>query len=334
MPTAHAPATRDGRVWAGLLTLYLVWGSTYLAIAIAVETIPPFLMAAVRFATAGLILLAWSIAREGRSFVAPTAREWRDSAIVGGLLIGGGMGLAAFGELTVPSGITALVIALMPAWIAMISRLTFGERLPGLAVVGLVAGFVGIAILAAPSIVGGAGAFEPIGLTAVLISPICWAVGSVYASHRATLPAKPLVATGAQMLIGGGVLVVMSLLTGEPSRLEVDAITARSVAAVVYLLVLGSLVAFTVYGWMLRVAPLPLVATYAYVNPIIAVILGGILLGEPIDTRTIVAGVVIVVAVALIVTARGRMQTPAGARGDAPSRASSRSVRPQPSAPD
>jgi drug/metabolite transporter (DMT)-like permease len=334
MPTAQTPANRDGRIWAGLLTLYLVWGSTYLAIAVAVETIPPFLMAAVRFGLAGLILLTWSVARDKRSFVAPTPREWRDSAIVGALLIGGGMGLAAFSELTVPSGITALVIALMPAWIAVIGRFSFGERLPGLAVIGLVAGFVGIAILAAPSIVGGAGAFEPIGLTAVMISPICWATGSVFASHRATLPAKPLVATGAQMVIGAGVLLVMSLLTGEPGRLDVDAITARSVAAVVYLLVMGSLVAFTVYGWMIRVAPLPLVATYAYVNPIIALILGAILLGEPIDSRTVVAGVVIVAAVALIVTARGRMTAPAGARDDATSPAPSRSARPQPSATD
>ena len=143
MPTANAPAKTDGRVWAGLLTLYLVWGSTYLAVAVAVTTIPPFIMAGIRFGLAGLIVLAWSVARDGRSFVPPSRREWRDSAIVGTLLLSGGMGLAAFGELTVPSGITALLVALMPAWIAVMSRVAFGERLPGLALIGIVAGFVG-----------------------------------------------------------------------------------------------------------------------------------------------------------------------------------------------
>jgi drug/metabolite transporter (DMT)-like permease len=309
MPTV-TDGTRDVRVWAGLLTLYLVWGSTYLAIAVAVETIQPFLMASVRFALAGLILLTWSIARERRSFVAPTRREWRDSAVVGTLLIGGGMGMVAFGEQTVPSGITALLIALMPAWVAVLGRAIFGERLPGLALVGIVAGFVGVAILAAPSVTGGSGALDPIGLAAVLVSPIAWAGGSLFASHGAVLPRRPLVATGLQMVVGGGVLAVMAVLTGELGRLDVAAISARSAFAVLYLLVLGSLVAFTVYGWMLRVAPLPFVSTYAYVNPIIAVILGAIILGEPIDARTVIAGAVIVVAVALIVTARGRMAAP------------------------
>jgi drug/metabolite transporter (DMT)-like permease len=306
MPTT-TDAPRGASVWAGLLTLYLVWGSTYLAIAVAVETIPPFLMAAFRFAAAGLILLTWSIAREGRSFARPTAREWRDSAIVGALLIGGGMGMVAWGEQTVPSGVTALLVALMPVWVAILGRLLFGERLPGLAVVGIVAGFVGVAILAAPSIVGGSGALDPVGLAAVMVSPVAWASGSVFASHGAVLPRRPLVASGLQMLIGGGVLATMAVLTGELGDLDLAAITPRSAFAVVYLLVLGSLVAFTVYGWMLRVAPLPFVATYAYVNPIIAVILGAIILGEPLDLRTAVAGAVIVVAVALIVTARGRM---------------------------
>jgi drug/metabolite transporter (DMT)-like permease len=309
MPTTTHGA-RGARVWIGLLTLYLVWGSTYLAIAVAVETIPPFLMAAVRFTLAGLILLTWSVAREGRSFVTPTAREWRDSGIVGALLIGGGMGLVAFGEQTVPSGITALLIALMPVWIAILGRTVFGEHLPGLAVVGIVAGFVGVAILAAPSVVGGSGALDPVGLAAVLVSPIAWASGSVFASHTAVLPRRPLVATGLQMVIGGAVLAVMGVLTGELGRLDVAAISGQSALAVLYLLVMGSLIAFTVYGWMLRVAPLPLVATYAYVNPIIAVILGAIILAEPIDARTVVAGAVIIGAVALIVTARGRMAAP------------------------
>jgi drug/metabolite transporter (DMT)-like permease len=308
-----ASAPRDGRVWLGLLTLYVVWGSTYLGIAIAVETLPPFLMAGVRFLTAGLILLAWSMAREGRAFVPPTRREWRDSAIVGALLIGGGMGLVAFGEQTVPSGITALLIAMMPVWVAVLGRVFLGERLPRLAAVGIVVGFVGVAFLVGPSAFGGQGALEPIGLLAILISPIAWASGSLFASHRAQLPRRPLVATGVQMLVGGGLLLVVGVGTGEVGELRLGAISSESVAALVYLTVVGSLVAFTTYGWMLRVAPLPFVSTYAYVNPVIAVILGSVIAGEIIEPRTVVAGGIIVAAVAMIITARGRMQAPRAA---------------------
>ena len=309
-------APRHGRVWLGLLTLYLVWGSTYLGIAIAVETIPPFLMAGVRFLTAGLILLAWSMAREGRAFMPPARREWRDSAIVGSLLIGGGMGLVAFGEQTVPSGITALLIAMMPVWVAIPGRIFLGERLPRPAVVGIVVGFVGVAILIGPSAFGGQGALEPIGLTAILLSPIAWASGSLFASYRAELPRRPLVATGVQMLTGGALLLVVGIATGELAQFQIDAVSRDSFIALLYLTVVGSLVAYTTFGWMLRVAPLPFVSTYAYVNPVIAVILGFLIAGEAIDPRTVVAGAVIVAAVAMIVTARGRMRAPRPERSE------------------
>src|SRR6478736_9046403 len=208
-PTAAPP--RGAPVWAGMLVLYLVWGSTYLAISIAVETLPPFLMAAVRFSLAGLILLAWSVAREGRAFVVPSRREWRDSAIVGALLLGGGMGLVAFGEQTVPSGIAALLIAMMPVWVAILGGIFLGERLPRLAVLGIAVGFAGVAILVGPSALGGVGALEPIGLVACLLSPVAWATGSLFASHRASLPRPPLVATGLQMLLGGLVLAAAAI---------------------------------------------------------------------------------------------------------------------------
>ena len=308
MPTTPPAAPpRGAPVWAGMLVLYLVWGSTYLAISIAVETLPPFLMAAVRFSLAGLILLAWSIAREGRAFVVPSRREWRDSAIVGALLLGGGMGMVAFGEQTIPSGITALLIATMPVWVAIFGRIFLGERLPRVAIFSIALGFAGVAILVGPSAFGGAGALDPLGLAAVLISPIAWSSGSLFASHRAMLPSRPLVATGIQMVLGGLVLALMGTLTGELGSVDPGLITLESVLAVLYLLVMGSLVAFTVYGWMLRVAPLPLVATYAYVNPVVAVILGAIILNEPIDLRTSVAGAIIVTSVAITVTARSRM---------------------------
>ena len=290
-----------------MLVLYVVWGSTYLAIAVAVDTIPPFLMAGARFLLAGTILLAWTRLRGGTGFVTPTRREWRDMTVIGALLLGGGMGMVAFGEQTIPSGITALLIALLPAWIAIFGRILLGERLPWLAVVGIVVGFAGVGILVGPSLSGGAGALDPLGLTAVIVSPIAWSLGSLFASHRATLPRDPLVNTGGQMVAGGLVLFGMAALAGEFGRFDPSAVSMDSLAAFAYLAVVGSLLAFTAYGWLLRVAPLPLVATYAYVNPVVAVILGAIVLHEPIDPRTLLAAAVIVGAVALIVTARGRM---------------------------
>jgi len=319
MPTKRKPAPSPGRIWLGLLVLYLVWGSTYLGIAIAVESIPPFLMAAVRFGIAGAVLMGWSLIRARGSFVAPSRREWRDSIIVGTLLLGGGMGMVAFGEQTIPSGITALLVAMMPVWVAIFGRALLGERLPWLAGIGIVVGFVGVAILVGPTILGQSGALDPIGLAAIIISPIAWSLGSLYASHRATLPTQPLVATGAQMLAGAAVLAVMSTVTGEPGRFDAASVTGDSLAALAYLTVIGSLLAFTAYGWLLRVAPLPFIATYAYVNPVVAVVLGAVVRHEPIDPRTILAGAVIVGAVALIVTARGRMARPVVRSSGAPS---------------
>lgn len=311
MPTNRETGSGPSLIWVGMLVLYVVWGSTYLAIAIAVDTFPPFIMAAIRFGLAGIILLTWSILRERRSFVWPTRREWRDSAIVGALLLGGGMGFVAWGEQTIPSGIAALIIATMPVWIAVLGGIFLGERLPRLAVAGILVGFAGVAILVGPSAFGGVGAMDPAGVAVILLSPIAWASGSLFASHRASLPNRPLVATGAQMVTGGAVLAVMALVTGEWQTFDPAAISRDSFLAFVYLTIVGSLLAYTTYSWLLGVAPLPLVSTYAYVNPIVAVILGWLILQEPIDARTLIAGAIIVVAVVLIVTSRGRMTRPA-----------------------
>jgi drug/metabolite transporter (DMT)-like permease len=310
MPSSTAATSnRRAAIWAGLLILYVVWGSTYLGIRIAVETIPPFTMAAVRFLIAGLVLLTWSVAREGRSFRRPTVRQWRDTFIVGALLLGGGMGLVAWGEQTVPSGITALLIALMPVWVAVLGRVFFAERLPRAAVAGVAIGLAGVAILVGPSD-NPVERFAPTGIAALIVSPMCWSSGSLFSAHRAELPVQPLVATGGQMLSGALVLTAFALATGEPARLDLRAISPASIGALAYLTVIGSLVAFTTYVALLRIAPLPLIATYAYVNPVVAVILGWLVLGEPLTPRTIVAGGVIVFAVALIITARGRMKQP------------------------
>jgi drug/metabolite transporter (DMT)-like permease len=331
MPTtAHAAQDRTA-IWVGLAILYGVWGSTYLAIAVAVETIPPFLMASLRFGLAGFLLLGWVAWRHREELRMPSRRELIDTTIVGALLLGGGMGLVAWGEQTIPSGITALVVATMPVWVAVLARVVLGERLPRLAGIGIVVGFVGVAILVGPTALGETGALDAAGLAAILVAPVAWSCGSLYATHRATLPPHPLVATGAQMLAGAVVLALMAGATGEPARFDPTGISAESLAAFFYLAVVGSVVAFTTFGWMIRVAPLPLVTTYAYVNPVVAVILGAIVLSEPIEPRTVLAGAVIVAAVALIVTARGRMTQPRQVSVTTPPGPSGRRAAPAPS---
>jgi drug/metabolite transporter (DMT)-like permease len=317
MPMTPTTKTHPGRVWLGLGILYLVWGSTYLAISVAVETIPPFLMAAVRFSLAGSLLLAWMVLRHGNALVRPARREVRDSAIVGTLLLGGGMGFVAWGQQTIPSGLAAVLVALMPAWVAGFGRAFFGERLPRIAAIGIVVGFVGVAILVGPTALGQPGALDGPGIVAIILAPIAWSIGSLYASHRATLPRQPLVATGLQMLSGSVALATFAIITGEPSRFDIGAVAGPSVLAFLYLTLIGSVLAFTTFGWMLRVAPLPIVTTYAYVNPVIAVILGALILAEPIEPRTVLAAAIIVGAVALIVTARARL-APAPTAGPSP----------------
>ena len=313
MPTATGRRP-TGRllVWAGILVLYFVWGSTYLGIRIAIDTIPPFVMAGIRFVTAGVVLLGWSILREGRSFEWPSAREWRDTTIVGGLLLLGGMGLVSWGEQTVPSGIAALMVAMMPVWVAVLGWIFLRERLAPVAIVGIMIGIAGVAILVGPE---GSPAenSDPTGVLALILSPVSWAIGSLYSANRARLPRRPLVATGGQMLAGGILLCVVGLITGEWAGFNPAAVSGESIVAIAYLTVIGSLLAFTTYGWLLRVAPLQFIATYAYVNPVVAVILGVLILNEPLTPRTLVAGGIIVFAVALIITARGRMRAPAPA---------------------
>ncbi|TAK01759.1 MAG: hypothetical protein EPO36_04475 [Chloroflexota bacterium] len=293
-------------LWAALVTVYVVWGSTYLGIAIAIETIPPFLMLAARFAIAGAVLIAWEVIRGGRGFRLPTAREWRDSAIVGTLLLGVGNGFVGLAEKTVPSGIAAILVALIPAWFAIFGRLYFRDPLPRLVVFGIGVGLAGVVLLVWP-FGAGANAFDLGGILILLVAPLGWAHGSLYSARRATLPARPLMATGLQMLLGAVALSIEGVAIGEPARLDIAAISAESLAALAYLTVFGSLIAFNAYAWLLRNAPLPLVSTYAYVNPVVAVALGGLILAEPITPRTLVASAVIVAAVAMIVTARGRM---------------------------
>ena len=297
--TLGAPGAQ---VALALGAIYVVWGSTYLAIRVAVSTIPPFTQSSIRFLIAGTIL--WVVTARGRSGVPrPGRREWRDAAIIGGFLLVGGNGLVALGETTVASGIAALLIATLPLWVAILGRLFFDLRLARSTLAGIALGIAGVAALVWP--IGGAAAVDLGGALILLGSPILWATGSLYSS-RAHLPAGPLVGVAMQMLCGGVMLAAVAVATGEIGRFRPAAVTAESMAALAYLVAVGSLVGFTAYAWLLRVAPLPLVATYAYVNPVVAVALGSLILGEVVTPRTFLAGVIIIVAVAIIVASRSR----------------------------
>jgi drug/metabolite transporter (DMT)-like permease len=300
------PSASPIAIWAGLIVLYLVWGSTYLGIKVAVETVPPFVMGFIRFVPAGILLAGVVALRNRRTIQRPSRRALADTLIVGALLLMGGMGLVAWAEQTIPSGIAALLIALMPMWLAIFGLVFLGERLPRAGVIGIAVGVVGVAILAWPT--AGVDDLDPAGLLALLVSPICWALGAIYAARRAVLPAPALFASGLEMIAGGLVLLVASAATGELATFDPAAVSTASWVGVLYLLLVGSLVGYTTFAWLVQVAPLPRVATYAYVNPVVAVILGAIVLQEPLSPRTWVASVVIVAAVVLIVTARARIQ--------------------------
>jgi drug/metabolite transporter (DMT)-like permease len=292
-------------VWTGILVLYVVWGSTYLGMKVAIDTIPPFVMGFLRFVPAGVLLAGAILIRERRSLHRPTRIELRDAAIVGVMLLVGGTGLVAWGEQTVQSGIAALLIGLTPMWLAVFGRLLFADRVPGLAAMGIAVGLVGVLVLAWPA--GGAGQLDPAGLAVLVVAPMLWALGTLYAARRAVLPQPALFSTGIQMIAGGLAFLVAAVATGQTRGFELAAVSATSWFGIGYLVVVGSLVGFTTYAWLITVAPLPRVATYAYVNPVVAVFLGWLILGEPLTLRTGAAAIVIVLAVALIVTARGRV---------------------------
>jgi drug/metabolite transporter (DMT)-like permease len=300
---ARSPAVfakQPALVWAALLTVYVLWGSTYLGIRIAVETIPPFLMAGARFMVAGAVLLAWRLPAAYRSRTLPTAIQWRRALVIGAALLMGGNGLVCWAEQTVPSGETALIVAVVPIWMALIDRAVYGRRLSAFAVAGLVVGFGGVAMLVwAP----GGGPVSWIGALALVAASLSWAAGSLY-SRGAAMPADSALGTGMQMLLGGTCLAVVAAFAGEPARLHLAAISPASWAAFSYLVVFGGIVGFSAYLWLLRNAPTGLVSTYAYVNPMVAVFLGWAVLAEPLGIRTLVAAALIVVSVALIVSSR------------------------------
>ncbi len=292
-------AARHGvRVWIALGTVYVVWGSTFIALAIAVRDLPPLLAMAGRHLVAGTLLLAFALPR-GERERDPIGRAQIGAAFVfGALLFLVSHGSLAWAQQTVPAGVAALLVGSIPIWMALLDRVVYGRRLHPSAYVGFGLGFVGLAFLVDPF---GAGSVDRLGAVVIVFGALGWAAGSLYA-RGAPLPRRPFVSAGLGSLCGGVLLLVSSVVTGElgDARWTLDALLA-----VGYLILVGSFVGFTAYVWLLRAAPTSLVATYAYVNPVVAVFLGWALLGEEITLQMLVSGAAIVVSVALIVRASG-----------------------------
>jgi drug/metabolite transporter (DMT)-like permease len=282
-------------VWLALGIVYVVWGSTYLAIAIAVQTLPPLLHAGIRFALAGLILAAWLVFR--RVDLRISWRELGGAAAVGVLMLGIGNGLVVLAERTVASGVAALIVASIPFWI-VVYRMVAGERVGRDLLAGVMLGLVGVAILVVPG--GLNGAIDPIGTLMLLGATLSWALGT-FLSPRLETPRNALVSTTYQMLAAGAVLLVVALGRGELANVDPAAFSTRSIVAFVYLIVFGSLVAYSAYTWLLQNASVSLVSTYAFVNPVVAVVLGALILAEPITPTMLIGAAIIVVAVAFIV---------------------------------
>jgi drug/metabolite transporter (DMT)-like permease len=295
-------------IWAAMISVYIAWGSTYLAIRFAVQTMPPFLMAGTRFLIAGVILYVW---RRERGDPAPSKREWRSAAIIGTLLLVGGNGGVVWAEQRVVSGVAALLVGSAPLWMILVDSLRPGGKRPGwAAIAGVLIGFGGIALLVGPGeITGGAQRVDSVGAMILILAALSWSIGSLY-SREATLPSSPLVGTGMEMLAGGAGLLILGTLTGEWGRLNLAGISAQSLWGFAYLIVFGSWVGFGAYTWLLRVAPISFVSTYAYVNPVVAVVMGYLLAAEPLTPLTLVATAVIVGSVALTKVAQsGKRRT-------------------------
>ena len=290
------------KLWTALLALYIVWGSTYLAIRFAVETIPPFMHASIRFLISGLILFLW---RRAAGDAMPTTSNWKSAAVVGILLLLGGNGLVALAEKNIPSGIAALVISTSPFWLVLFESLRAGGNKPNWqSILGLVIGFSGVFLLIGPAQITGSGQhFNTASVIMLLIAPFLWSLGSIYA-RGADMPKSTLLSTGMQMLAGSVSLFIVSVLTGELNGFSFGDVSMRSWWGLIYLITFGSLVGFVAYGWLLHNAPVSLTSTYAYVNPVVAVFLGWLLANEELNARIGVASAIIIGSVIFINWAR------------------------------
>ncbi|HUR97174.1 MAG TPA: EamA family transporter [Pyrinomonadaceae bacterium] len=286
---------------AAFFAVYVFWGSTYLAIKYAIETLPPFLMAGARFAFAGLILFAW--ARLSSDYETPTLKHWKTSFIVGTLLLLGGNGGVVLAQHFIPSSLAALLVATEPLWIVLLSWLWLNRGRPNWKVgVGLLLGFTGVWMLISGRPSSGAtseGAGQWIGILAVIIGAFSWAAGSVY-GLRATTPKSSLLTAGMQMIAGSVSLLLVGSVRGEWSTFDPSAVSSNSLIGLTYLIIFGSLIGFTAYSWLLKNARPSMVATYAYVNPVIAVLLGWLIAGESMTGQMLIGAGIVVGSVVLI----------------------------------
>jgi drug/metabolite transporter (DMT)-like permease len=290
------------RVWIALGTIYIVWGSTFLAIAVVIRDLPPFFAMSLRHLIAGSLLFTWVwIRRHGRLEIG--WRQWGAAAIFGGCLFLISHGSLAWAQQEVPSGVAALLVGTIPLWFAILAWIWFGERLGGRALVGLVLGFAGLALLVDPS--GERGA-KPLGALVIVFGAFTWAAGSLW-SRKLPLPKDTLLAAAMGMLAGGTLLFLTAGLTGELNDLS---FTPQALGATAYMVVVGSLIGFSAYVWLLKNAPASTVSTYAYVNPVVALFLGWAFNDEVISVQTLVAAAAIVAGVALMVSRPAEQQVP------------------------
>jgi len=293
-------ARTRGRMVAAFVAIYFIWGSTYLAIAWAIASVPPFLMAGSRFLVAGAVLYVWARFLGAEQ---PRPRQWAAAAVLGSLFFLIGNGTVVWVEQFLASGLTALIITMVSVWTALFEWLRPGGARPSAMIIaGIVLGFGGVALLVVPGRVGG----EPVDHRAVMLlmgSTFSWALASVSSRH-ANLPSSTVMAAGAEMLAGGLLLTIVGIALGEPGRFDASQVTGRAAVSWLYLTVFGSIVAFTAFAWLLKVTSPNKVATAGYVNPMIAVFLGWALGGESLSARTLAASLIIVLAVVLIITGR------------------------------
>jgi drug/metabolite transporter (DMT)-like permease len=305
MTTQSVPSASRLALASAFAIVYFVWGSTYLAIRFAIETLPPFLMASVRFLAAGAVLYVWSRTVGGAA--APNRTQWRAAAIVGLLLLLIGNGLVVWSEQRIPSGMAALLVGTVPCFMVLLDWLrTNGQRPTKRVVAGLALGLLGLLWLVGPDSVMGGGRADLLGAAALVAASFSWAYGSIW-SRQAPMPASPFLSTAMQMLAASVALLGVSVVLGEPWHFDPSAVSLRSWLGLLYLVVFGSLVGFSAYVWLLRASTPARVSTYAYVNPVVAVLLGAALAGEVLTTRMIVAAAVIVSGVALITLAPRRV---------------------------
>ena len=284
------------------MIVYLVWGSTYLGIAILIETLPPLSGSGSRLILAALVLASIIAVRQGRSALAVTRRQFAAGALLGFLLLTMGIGGVTLSEAEIPSGLAALIVASMPLWVVVFRRIS-GEHPHRATVLGVTIGFVGLAVLVVPGGWAGGAQLRAVGI--VMVGTFCWAFGS-FISPRLPLPRNAFVVAIIEMLCGGTILVIAGLVRGE--RIDWSLVSGRSMAAWLYLALVGSLVGFTAFVWLVGRAPLSLVSTYAYVNPVVAVVLGALVLSEPVTGWTLLGGAIVVTGVVLVV--RGERASP------------------------